>query len=286
MTTRDFDFLFAPAESYTRPAALRKPAAISVPSRLDSVRRFFLDRADAAAYIQSITLASVHEPMNSRLSRRSFLAEGVTGISSLWVSTHWTALLSASAHARQAAKSAAPPRFEFFTQEEGLEIDAIAARIIPTTDTPGAREAGVVYFIDRALVTFSTDNQKTIRDGLPDLEARVRELFPGTGQFSAASPEQQDQVLQSLDEEQSAQAGRRGLRSRQAAQSFFETLRVHTLAGFLIDPESEKLGNRDGVGWRVIGRDPSHMFQPPFGYYDKDYPGFQISSSGENKANS
>ena len=33
------------------------------------------------------------------------------------------------------------------------EIEAIAARIIPSDATPGAREAGVVYFIDRALST-------------------------------------------------------------------------------------------------------------------------------------
>jgi hypothetical protein len=25
----------------------------------------------------------------------------------------------------------------------------------------------------------------------------------------------------------------------------------------------------------VIGREPAHSFQPPFGYYDKDYPGWQ-----------
>ena len=27
----------------------------------------------------------------------------------------------------------------------------------------------------------------------------------------------------------------------------------------------------------LIGRDREHAFQPPFGYYDKDYPGFQIA---------
>ena len=210
----------------------------------------------------------------------------MTGVSAAWVSAHWPALLSAATHARQAAKSLIPPEFEFFTSEEAAEIDAVAARIIPTTDTPGAREAGVVYFIDRALVTFSSDNQKTIRDGLPDLQARVRELFPGVEKFSAATPEQQDKVLQALDEQHSATVGARGRRSRQAAQSFFETVRVHTVAGFLIDPESDKRGNRDGVGWKVIGRDPAHMFQPPFGHYDKDYPGWQPNPGDADKSKS
>ncbi|HYL63149.1 MAG TPA: gluconate 2-dehydrogenase subunit 3 family protein [Candidatus Methylomirabilis sp.] len=224
--------------------------------------------------------------MDGPLSRRGFLSQGLTGISAVWLSSHWPALLSAATHAHQAAKAAAPPKFEFFTPEEAVEIDAITARIIPTTDTPGAHEAGVVYFMDRALVTFFAANQKTIRDGLPDLQAHVRELFPGIAKFSSASAEQQDQILQSLDQQQPSSRGRRGLRSRQAAQSFFETVRVSTIAGFLIDPDSDKRGNRDGVGWRVVGRDPSHVFQPPFGYYDKDYPGWQPSPSDADKAKS
>ena len=35
-------------------------------------------------------------------------------------------------------------------------------------------------------------------------------------------------------------------------------------------------GNRDGVGWKLLGFEDQHVFQPPFGYYDRDYPGFVI----------
>ncbi len=66
---------------------------------------------------------------------------------------------------------------------------------------------------------------------------------------------------------------RRSLRPRPKAQGFFETLRQHTIAGFLIDPDYG--GNHDGAGWKVIGREREHTFQPPFGYYDKDYPGWE-----------
>ena len=65
-------------------------------------------------------------------------------------------MLAAATHARQAAaQSTGAYKFEFFTPEEAAEVEAIAARIIPTDETPGAREAGVIYFIDRALVTFA-----------------------------------------------------------------------------------------------------------------------------------
>jgi gluconate 2-dehydrogenase gamma chain len=193
-------------------------------------------------------------------------------------------MLSAASHARQAVQSNSPAKFEFFSAEQAAEIDAISARIIPTTDTPGAHEAGVVFFIDRALVTFAKDNQKMYAEGLPQLQARVSEMFPGVKNFSAASPEQQDQILQSLDEHSGG--GRRPFRPNAGAQSFFETLRVHTVSGFLIDPAADKRGNRDGVGWKVIGRDNEHMFQPPFGYYDKDYPGWQPNPPDADKTKS
>lgn len=209
--------------------------------------------------------------MNNSLSRRRFLSHSISGLSSAWITAHWPAVLSAADHAHRAAQSATPPKFEFFSPDQAAEIDAIAARIIPTDGTPGAREAGVVYFIDRALTTFASDDQKTYKEGLPGLQARVHELFPAIERFSAATPEQQDEVLRSLDDHAPVTA--RPFRPHPAAQSFFETLRQHTIAGFLIDPDAG--GNRDGVGWKVIGREREHMFQPPFGYYDKDYPGWQ-----------
>jgi gluconate 2-dehydrogenase subunit 3-like protein len=223
--------------------------------------------------------------MNESVTRRRFLSRGVTGFSAVWASAHWPALLAAATHAHQAAKSAAPPKFEFFSADEAKEIEAITARIIPTDDTPGAREAGVVYFIDRGLATFAADDQKTYREGLPELQARVGEIFSGVTKFSALTAEQQDEVLHSFDA--SADPGKetrprqRNVLRRPLAQNFFETLRQHTIVGFLIDPDFG--GNRDGVGWKVIGRDHAHTFQPPFGYYDKDYPGWEAAAKEAEK---
>ena len=209
--------------------------------------------------------------MDNSFTRRQFLSRTLSGVSVAWLTANFPAAVSAAKRAHEAAQSSAPPKFEFFTPEEAVEVDAIASRIIPTDNQPGAHEAGTVYFIDRALMTFAADDQKTYRAGLPDLQARTQELFPGVAKFSAASPDQQDQILKSI--EQHVATGRRGNRSRAAGQSFFETVRTHTISAFLIDPDFG--GNHDGVGWKLIGRDPAHMFQPPFGFYDKNYPGWQ-----------
>ena len=217
--------------------------------------------------------------MINDLSRRDFLSRAGGAVSAVWLSAHWAAIVAAAEHAHQAAKSSAPQKFQFFTPEEAVEIDTVTARIIPTDETPGAREAGVVYFIDRALTTFAAGDQKTYREGLRSLQARVREVLPKVDKFSSATPEQQDQVLHTFDDE--VGPGSRNVR-RRAGGSFFATLRVHTITGFLIDPDFG--GNRGGVGWKVIGREPEHMFQPPFGYYDKDYAGWQPNPPGGEKS--
>ncbi len=215
----------------------------------------------------------------NQLNRRNFLLRAGTGLSAAWVSANWPALLSAATRAHQAAKAVPPAKFEFFTPEEAVEIEAITARIMPTDETPGAREAGIVYFIDRGLVTFGTEDQKTYREGLPELHARVSEMFPSVAKFSGLAAEQQDEVLRSFDD--GSPARRRAFRARPGAQNFFGTVRQHTIAGFLIDPDFG--GNHDGVGWKVIGREREHMFQAPFGYYDKDYADWEPTEKEADK---
>src|SRR5260370_37004568 len=197
----------------------------------------------------------------NELNRRNFLLRAGTGLSAAWFSANWPALLSAATHARHAAQKATPPKLEFLTPDEAAEIEAIAARILPTDDTPGAREAGVVYFIDRGLATFGAEDQKTYREGLPDLQARANEMFPGVSKFSGLQTQQQDAVLHSFDENTDAPRG--PFRARPGAQNFFETLRQHTIAGFLIDPDYG--GNHHGAGWKVVSRGRRHTFHARFG---------------------
>jgi gluconate 2-dehydrogenase gamma chain len=154
-------------------------------------------------------------------------------------------------------RQAVPPaKLEVLRADQAAEIEAAASRIIPTDDTPGAREAGVIYFIDRALATFATDDRDEYAKGLPVLQAKTREMFPGAPKFSQATPDQQDAVLKALEE-----------------HPIFELILTHTVMGFLADPA--RGGNRGEVGWKLIGFDDSPAFAPPFGYYDRDYPGWQ-----------
>lgn len=209
------------------------------------------------------------------LDRRTFLTRTAAGLSAAWMTSQFPAMAAAARHAHTAAASPTPPKFEYFTPEEAVEIEAIASRIIPSDGTPGAKEAGVIYFIDRALVTFASDSKAEYREGLEEVQAILAEKFPTVQKFSAATPEQQDAVLETLSTSKPRITASRRNRPNSGNQPFFEIVRYHTIAGFLIDPDSDRRGNKDGVGWNVIGRENSHIFQAPFGDLDKNYPGWQ-----------
>jgi hypothetical protein len=125
----------------------------------------------------------------------------------------------------------------------------MAAQIIPTDETPGAREAHCVYFIDRALSTFARDNQPAYTQGLQELQAKTRQLYPNAEKFSALTSEQQIKTLTAIEK-----------------TPFFNLVRTHTVIGFLSRPVHG--GNYDKIGWKLIGYDDSLNHKPPFGYYD------------------
>jgi hypothetical protein len=57
---------------------------------------------------------------------------------------------------------------------------------------------------------------------------------------------------------------------------FFEQMRLLTLLGMFSSPAYG--GNVDGAGWKLLGFEDRHVFAPPFGWYDRDYPGFAIET--------
>ena len=190
-------------------------------------------------------------PKTQGSSRRSFLTGSAAGLGSAWIAANWSGILEAQEHAKRAAKSGSPGKFEFFSPEQAVEVESVAAQIIPTDDTPGAREAGAVYFIDRALTTFDRERQPVYTQGLGDLQAKTRELFPNAAKFSGLVAAQQIQVLKAIEK-----------------TPFFAQIRTHTITGFLANPEYG--GNRDEIGWKLIGFDGKFHYQAPFGYYDAE----------------
>ena len=183
---------------------------------------------------------------NQDASRRMFLIKSLTGVSSAWLALRLPEIVAAQEHAHQAAplRDVVAQRFH--------EAEAVAAQIIPADDSPGAREARVIYFIDRALTTFDKDSQPLYVKGLKELQSKQKKMFKNSARFSDLNSEQQIKVLKAFEK-----------------NAFFETVRGHTIMGFLADPSYG--GNYDRVGWKLIGFKDDFYFKPPFGYYDREY---------------
>ncbi len=160
-------------------------------------------------------------------------------------------IASAQEHAHQAVLEPNAVKFEFFDSRDAAEIAAIAAQILPSDDGPGATEAGVIYFIDRALTSFDQDKQDVYRNGLRDIENIRKRMFPPAESITSLSNQQQIELIRSIEK-----------------SDFFEVIRVHTLLGFLGNPSYG--GNRGKVGWIYIGFEDRMAFEPPFGYYDAE----------------
>ncbi|MEO6528272.1 MAG: gluconate 2-dehydrogenase subunit 3 family protein [Gemmatimonadaceae bacterium] len=79
-------------------------------------------------------------------------------------------------------------------------VATLAEHIIPATDTPGARAAGVHRFVD-AIVTdyYSAEERKRFLSGLGDIDARAQKASGTT--FLKTTPQQQVALLTALDGE-------------------------------------------------------------------------------------
>jgi len=190
--------------------------------------------------------------MDADNTRRRFLLSSALGLSSAWLALRWPAIVAAQQHAQRSGKSGQSASFEFFAPQDALEIEAVAAQIIPSDDAPGAREARVIYFIDRALMTFDVDKQLAYTQGLEDLQQKTLELFPVADGFSSRSSAQQIQLLTGIEH-----------------SGFFELVRLHTIMGYLSHPDYG--GNHNQAGWKLIGYEDKMTYAPPFGYYDTEY---------------
>ncbi len=181
------------------------------------------------------------------LSRRFFLKQTAGAAGAAWLRVVLPGLAAISQAACTAKEEKAP--FTILSDAEAAEFEAIAARIIPTTDTPGAREAGVIYFLDQSFGSFNAPMLPMLQGGLQQLQAGIDD----GRRFSELSDGEQDSLLE-----------------ENQATPFFQIIRMMTFAGFF--GLSEYGGNKDGVGWALLGMDANtHAYSSPFGYYDAEY---------------
>jgi gluconate 2-dehydrogenase gamma chain len=187
---------------------------------------------------------------NRRMFLRAAAAAGVA-----WAAADLAQVEEALAWAGQQARSAktrGPSSLTVLTKAQADVVDALTSRILPAVDgRPGAHEAGVLFFIDRALSTFNAAQKKLYSDGIADLNGRAARKQNGTAGFAALTAAQQDELLRDIEK-----------------TPFFEAARFDTIVGTFALPT--RGGNRDYAGWHLLGFEHQPSFQAPFGYYDAE----------------
>jgi gluconate 2-dehydrogenase gamma chain len=144
----------------------------------------------------------------------------------------------------------------FFNAAETRTLDAVTARVMPSEpDGLGAREAGVVIYIDRAVAGYFRDLQGIYRVGLQRLDECCR---AGYGKaFADLTNAEQDETLLAVEGSggqpvsPEAKAMLAADRRETILARFFAIVREHTIQGMFCDPLYG--GNRDFTGWKLIG---------------------------------
>ena len=116
---------------------------------------------------------------------------------------------------------------QFLSSGQFAMVEQIVNLIIPETDTPGAKTAGVHRFIDMMLAEWASSETKAkYVEGLQAIDARAQKA--GEINFVESAPEKQLELLETLDAEAFADNG---------SNTFFRELKKFVLFGYYSSEE-------------------------------------------------
>jgi len=196
----------------------------------------------------------VHSSSNRvdrRVVLRSILGGAAAGGAALFAPLPAQALL----RYRQQAESAGSGALLALSPAQSQTVAEAAERILPRTDTPGAKDAEVHLFVDRLLAEwFLEPERQAFLAGVDELERTSRERFGAS--FVEVTDEQRDALLTELED--AAFTARRGQPWTQqpetveppalAGIAFFDVLRWLTLVGYY----TSEVGMKAELGYRVV----------------------------------
>lgn len=164
-----------------------------------------------------------------QLPRRHFVSSLGSGLGAAWFASIWPAAIADAAEAIGAIARGQSPAYRTITPQQAADFGAVADRIIPPDDTPGARDAGVVFFADRFLGGMAAEQKSAFDTAIAEVNAAARKRVPAAASFAALTTAQQDQTLESIQTTES-----------------FAVLRSIAVAGYFSHPKHG--GNRNDAG--------------------------------------
>lgn len=167
------------------------------------------------------------------MERREFLAS-LTALCGTTLAAPCVAFLTSA----DASVPAKPGDFEpLFTPDQRKLVETVTELILPTTDTPGAREAGVPDFIEMMLVEWFYDDERAdFLEGLGRFDALAKETSGRS--FVESSEADQVEILKRLEKEGGQQMAAAGaspfaaFMEKKPLPAIFQSLKQLTLVGY------------------------------------------------------
>ena len=143
---------------------------------------------------------------------------------------------------KSTTESSSAAGFSFSSERKAL-VSEVAEIIIPKTDTPGAKEAGVGEFVEKMLKDcYAEKDQKSFTKGLEALEKK---------DFMKATPDQQTAILKEMEASSKAEMDKAGEEKKKyteagkeytdAAVPFFRLMKELTLLGYFTSEQGATL---------------------------------------------
>jgi gluconate 2-dehydrogenase gamma chain len=143
------------------------------------------------------------------------------------------------------AHEASADGWRTFQPEEAALVEALADRIIPADEDPGAKEAGVVHYVDRQLAGPLKRFAASYRKGLRALSKSCQRLTSRS--FLELADAEKDDFLRAMERGEVQGSEWAGL----SAAAFFQMVVDHTMQGFYGSPKHG--GNRGEASWKMLG---------------------------------
>jgi gluconate 2-dehydrogenase gamma chain len=195
--------------------------------------------------------------MTEDVSRRGFLKVVASGTALLVLKGVEEGVGLSGVRASETTSS----QHKFFDEHQWATVEALTAQVIPTDQYPGAREAGVVNYIDIALATVYSAQQEMYVQGIKGVDQSAKAMFK-KDRFIDLTSQQQVEMMKAMEQDK---APGEVWKELPASSFLYDCLLTHTFEGFYSDPSYG--GNKNHVGWALVGfPGPSQPrgYAPPF----------------------
>jgi hypothetical protein len=180
------------------------------------------------------------------LTRRKFIyiISSFSVLSSFFPSNYLFSLWAEEKENTLSSQKLLKDKFEFFTPYQATVVEQVTALIIPSDDSPGAREAGVVFEIDKTIVKNQMLNNSYAK-GIEALHLMAKQLAGKDGFLDL----NQDEMMEILNIAYASES----LSNRSAISNQYGSMLPGILLINHLIRQTIEIFYSSELGWKVVG---------------------------------